>query len=280
MNNQPKDVEEIEKIIEKVLLERIKLIGEEEQIYTGYSNALIKEIALEVQSYLTIQTEQRVGEYRRIAELISSIYYYGDFVAETPSERELEGLLREVNLWPTSEDLIVERTAEYEALSNQPKDVEDLIYHAIQDEVAGEMWYESRQNEDRLQKLLQNLEKRLLHDLTTHTDKRVSELHQEVKSLEQSWMSLKDEYSSLCRALGFEGDAWFGDPKVPHAEIIAKAKELIQEAKQADKRVREDRLSLFERLHKRFMATKNPEVMDIIEELQREVLSDQPKDHD
>lgn len=48
-------------------------------------------------------------KYKRIAELISSIFYYGNFKAETPNERELEGLLREVNLWPTNEDLIIRR---------------------------------------------------------------------------------------------------------------------------------------------------------------------------
>lgn len=39
--------------------------------------------------------------------------------------------------------------------------VEEMIHKIIQDEVAGEVWYESRQNEERLQKLLQNAEKSL-----------------------------------------------------------------------------------------------------------------------
>lgn len=49
----------------------------------------------------------------------------------------------------------------------------------------------------------------------------------EYKSLEQSFMALKDDYSEICKALGFKGDAWFGDPLVPHKEIIKKA-ELLQ----------------------------------------------------
>lgn len=48
--------------------------------------------------------------YRKIALLISSIFYYGNFKAETPNERELQSLLEKVNLWPTNEDLIVKRS--------------------------------------------------------------------------------------------------------------------------------------------------------------------------
>ena len=53
-------------------------------------------------------------KYKQIALLISSIFYYGRFKAETPNEKELEKLLREVNLWPTTEQLIVERSKELE----------------------------------------------------------------------------------------------------------------------------------------------------------------------
>jgi hypothetical protein len=35
-----------------------------------------------------------LGDARRICELIGSIYYYGNFRAETANERELESLLR------------------------------------------------------------------------------------------------------------------------------------------------------------------------------------------
>ena len=40
-------------------------------------------------------------------------------------------------------------------------------------------------------------------------------------------MILKDEYSELTRALGFKGDTFWGDTFVPHAEIVAKVKELM-----------------------------------------------------
>jgi hypothetical protein len=45
---------------------------------------------------------------------------------------------------------------------------------------------------------------------------------------EQAWMVLKDQYSEVARALGFEGDAWFGDPLACHDEIVARAKELAR----------------------------------------------------
>ncbi len=54
------------------------------------------------------------NKYKQIALLISSIFHYGKFKAQTPNERELEKLLREVNLWPTTERLIIERSKELE----------------------------------------------------------------------------------------------------------------------------------------------------------------------
>ena len=47
-----------------------------------------------------------------------------------------------------------------------------------------------------------------------------SELNQKVRSLEQAYMSVKDEYSELARAFGIEVDAWFGDPLISHKEIL------------------------------------------------------------
>jgi hypothetical protein len=46
------------------------------------------------------------------------------------------------------------------------------------------------------------------------------------KDLEQSYMAIKDQYAEIACALGFEGDAWFGDPLASHKEIVARAKEL------------------------------------------------------
>ena len=56
--------------------------------------------------------------YKRIAELLSATYFYGDFAAETPNEREIQKLLEEVNLWPTNEDMIVKRSERHEALTH------------------------------------------------------------------------------------------------------------------------------------------------------------------
>lgn len=48
-------------------------------------------------------------KYRLMADLISRIFFYGDFKAETNNERKLEKLLIEVGLWPTTEQEIIER---------------------------------------------------------------------------------------------------------------------------------------------------------------------------
>lgn len=52
------------------------------------------------------------------------------------------------------------------------------------------------------------------------------------KGMEQSWMVLRDQYCELARALGFEGDAWFGDVHEPHDVIVARAKTLAAKPKQ------------------------------------------------
>ena len=46
------------------------------------------------------------------------------------------------------------------------------------------------------------------------------------KAEEQAWMVLKDQYSEVARALGFEGDSWFGDPLAKHEEIVERAQHL------------------------------------------------------
>lgn len=48
----------------------------------------------------------------------------------------------------------------------------------------------------------------------------------EYKAMEQSFMNEKDKYAEVARALGFDGDAWFGDPLASHEEIVKRAKEL------------------------------------------------------
>jgi len=51
--------------------------------------------------------------------------------------------------------------------------------------------------------------------------------HDKYKDAEQQWMVLKDQYSEVARALGFDGDAWFGDPLARHEEIVERAARLF-----------------------------------------------------
>jgi hypothetical protein len=53
--------------------------------------------------------EDAYKPFKEIAELISSIFFYGNFKVETPAEAELEKKLIEVGLWPTNEDDIIKR---------------------------------------------------------------------------------------------------------------------------------------------------------------------------
>ena len=55
------------------------------------------------------------------------------------------------------------------------------------------------------------------------------ELRQQLKAMEQQWMSLKDDYAELARAIGVEGDAWFGDPLASHKEVVQVAKGVRRE---------------------------------------------------
>ncbi len=48
----------------------------------------------------------------------------------------------------------------------------------------------------------------------------------EYKSLEVDFLVSLDKYQELAAALGFKGDAWFGDPLASHTEIVAEAKRL------------------------------------------------------
>lgn len=50
------------------------------------------------------------------------------------------------------------------------------------------------------------------------------------KRLEQENMVLLDKYAEIATALGFEGDAWFGDPLATHKEIVQRAKELNEKS--------------------------------------------------
>lgn len=59
-------------------------------------------------------------------------------------------------------------------------------------------------------------------------------LRDDLKSLEVSYMVIKDQYAELAKALGFEGDAFFGDPLADHQAIVDKAKEVMEKAYRYD----------------------------------------------
>jgi len=59
--------------------------------------------------------EDKQSKLEKIADIISRIYYYGKFKAETVNERMLEDLLTQVGYWPTNENEILKR-------NNTPKE--------------------------------------------------------------------------------------------------------------------------------------------------------------
>jgi hypothetical protein len=79
-----------------------ELLGESDGKYTTFS---YEEVKKAMDSY--------VEPYIKIAELISAIFFYGNFKVETPAEAELEKCLIEVGLWPTTEDEIINRSKIY-----------------------------------------------------------------------------------------------------------------------------------------------------------------------
>ena len=54
-----------------------------------------------------------------------------------------------------------------------------------------------------------------------------SDWAKECANLERQYNFLKEDYSEIARALGFEGDQLSEDKFVCHAEIVAKVKELV-----------------------------------------------------
>lgn len=43
------------------------------------------------------------------------------------------------------------------------------------------------------------------------------------KSAEQAYMLMRDQYSEVARALGFDGEGYWGDPMATHEEIVERA---------------------------------------------------------
>lgn len=54
--------------------------------------------------------------YKEALEILSSIYFYGNFKPETYNESLLEQMLTQFGLWPTTEDEIIKRSIAREAL--------------------------------------------------------------------------------------------------------------------------------------------------------------------
>ncbi len=44
-----------------------------------------------------------------ICELLESIFFYGNFVAETPNEKQLEKLLKKIGYWSDIEDELISK---------------------------------------------------------------------------------------------------------------------------------------------------------------------------
>ena len=50
-----------------------------------------------------------IDRLREALEILSSIWFYGDFKAETYNESKLQTIMEQINLWPTTEDEIIQR---------------------------------------------------------------------------------------------------------------------------------------------------------------------------
>lgn len=61
-----------------------------------------------------LKTER--DRYKEALEILSSIYFYGNFKPETYNESLLEQMLTQFGLWPTTEDEIIKRSIAREAL--------------------------------------------------------------------------------------------------------------------------------------------------------------------
>ena len=52
---------------------------------------------------------ERTEKLEAVADIISRIFYHGNFIIETPNERTLVGLLNDLGYFPTTEDDIIKR---------------------------------------------------------------------------------------------------------------------------------------------------------------------------
>lgn len=63
--------------------------------------------------------EAECDRYKEALEILSSIYFYGNFKPETYNESLLEQMLTQFGLWPTTEDEIIKRSIAREALKEE-----------------------------------------------------------------------------------------------------------------------------------------------------------------
>ena len=68
------------------------------------------------QCQITEQVMKERDRYKEALEILSSIYFYGNFKPETYNESLLEQMLTQFGLWPTTEDEIIKRSIAREAL--------------------------------------------------------------------------------------------------------------------------------------------------------------------
>lgn len=54
----------------------------------------------------------------------------------------------------------------------------------------------------------------------------MTDTQEEVKGMEQAFMSLADDYNEVARALGFEGRGFYGDVPDKHEDIVKQAADL------------------------------------------------------
>ena len=91
-------------------------------------------------------------------------------------------------------------------------EIDELVRTAIQDEFAGEIWYESRTNDEQSKKLLSNLQWRLIRDVTAYGDSR------EARGRKQ--------YEETDIEIIFENSAW---GKAKKAMLIEQGREAMRE---------------------------------------------------
>jgi hypothetical protein len=63
----------------------------------------------------------RIEKLEAFADIVSRIWFHGDFIIETVNERTCAGLLQDLGYYPISDDEIIKRP-DYEELSELYKD--------------------------------------------------------------------------------------------------------------------------------------------------------------